>query len=183
MSDDTQVNIENSQTTDVGEPVNEVNEYENKIAQLTEELEQTKKNLENSRKSEKYAKTKVELTAEEVRTQLTNEFKTHIDELTNKLSVYQERETSQVIKAALDKELAIDSDALIKLVDKNDVEKSITELKTKHPALFKQPVIPTVDKSTEGMSVSGYEQEMRQAIKNGVSDIRPILAKYGIKTN
>ena len=57
MSDD--VNIEPSQTTDVGEQVNEVNEYETKIAQLTEELEKTKKNLENSRKSEKYAKTKV----------------------------------------------------------------------------------------------------------------------------
>ena len=181
MSDDTQVNIEPSQTTDVGEPVNEVNEYETKIAQLTEELEKTKKNLENSRKSEKYAKTKVELTAEEVRTQLTNEFKTQIDELTNKLSVYQEKETSQVIKAALDKELAIDSDALIKLVDKNDVEKSITELKTKHPALFKQPVIPTVDKSTEGMSVSGIQQELEQARRNGVRDFTAIYAKYGVK--
>ncbi len=186
MTDVNQSNVESSNAADAVEQVSDVNQvevdYEAKIAELTNELEQTRKNLENSRKSEKYAKNKVAQTADEIRAELTNQYQSQIDELNTRLSSYQEREINQTIKSALDNEKAIDSEALIKLVDKNDVDNSVKSLKEKHPNLFKQPTVPVVDKSQEGHSTSGLEDELRRARENGATEFSAIYKKYGLRT-
>lgn len=194
MSDDNQI-IQEEQQVDtvlneeqVEQVVDSADELAEKVKTLEQELQKTQRNLEAARRGEKHNKQAKEQAVEQVRAEIEATYKEQLEQLQKQVNAFQlEKKNSQLI-GELDKAGAVDSTALIKLIgETDDVVKSVNELKTKHPSLFKSVQIPETQRSAEGFTSAGYAEELQSArnkyLKTGDrSEIDAVNKKYGVKT-
>jgi multidrug efflux pump subunit AcrA (membrane-fusion protein) len=194
MSDDNQI-IQEEQQVDtvlneeqVEQVVDSADELAEKVKTLEQELQKTQRNLEAARRGEKHNKQAKEQAVEQVRAEIEATYKEQLEQLQKQVNAFQlEKKNSQLI-SELDKAGAVDSTALIKLIgETDDVVKSVNELKTKHPSLFKSVQIPETQRSAEGFTSAGYAEELQSArnkyLKTGDrSEIDAVNKKYGVKT-
>jgi hypothetical protein len=129
-----------------------------------------------------------EQAVEQVRAEIEATYKEQLEQLQKQVNAFQlEKKNSQLV-GELEKAGAVDSTALIKLIgETDDVVKSVNELKTKHPSLFKSVQIPETQRSAEGFTSAGYAEELQSArnkyLKTGDrSEIDAVNKKYGVKT-
>lgn len=197
MSDDNQNNTQVEQVVDAGQVeqeqiveqvVDSADELAEKVKSLEQELQKTQKNLEAARRGEKHNKQAKEQAVEQVRAEIEATYKEQLEQLQKQVNAFTaEKRTNQLV-GELEKAGAIDSAALIKLVgETDDVVKSVNELKTKHPALFKSQSIPETQRSVEGFTSAGYGDELKAArekfLKTGNrSEIDAVNKKYGVRT-
>lgn len=194
MSDDNQI-IQEEQQVDtvlneeqVEQVVDSADELAEKVKTLEQELQKTQKNLEAARRGEKHNKQAKEQAVEQVRAEIEATYKEQLEQLQKQVNAFQlEKKNSQLV-GELEKAGAVDSTALIKLIgETDDVVKSVNELKTKHPSLFKSVQIPETQRSAEGFTSAGYAEELQSArnkyLKTGDrSEIDTVNKKYGVKT-
>lgn len=194
MSDDNQI-IQEEQQVDtvlneeqVEQVVDSADELAEKVKTLEQELQKTQRNLEAARRGEKHNKQAKEQAVEQVKAEIEATYKEQLEQLQKQVNAFQlEKKNSQLI-GELDKAGAVDSAALIKLIgETDDVVKSVNELKTKHPSLFKSVQIPETQRSAEGFTSAGYAEELQSArnkyLKTGDrSEIDAVNKKYGVKT-
>lgn len=194
MSDDNQI-IQEEQQVDtvlneeqVEQVVDSADELAEKVKTLEQELQKTQRNLEAARRGEKHNKQAKEQAVEQVRAEIEATYKEQLEQLQKQVNAFQlEKKNSQLV-GELEKAGAVDSTALIKLIgETDDVVKSVNELKTKHPSLFKSVQIPETQRSAEGFTSAGYAEELKSArnkyLKTGDrSEIDAVNKKYGVKT-
>lgn len=194
MSDDNQI-IQEEQQVDtvlneeqVEQVVDSADELAEKVKTLEQELQKTQRNLEAARRGEKHNKQAKEQAVEQVRAEIEATYKEQLEQLQKQVNAFQlEKKNSQLV-GELEKAGAVDSTALIKLIgETDDVVKSVNELKTKHPSLFKSVQIPETQRSAEGFTSAGYGDELKAArekfLKTGDrSEIDAVNKKYGVKT-
>ena len=194
MSDDNQI-IQEEQQVDtvlneeqVEQVVDSADELAEKVKKLEQELQKTQRNLEAARRGEKHNKQAKEQAVEQVRAEIEATYKEQLEQLQKQVNAFQlEKKNSQLV-GELEKAGAVDSTALIKLIgETDDVVKSVNELKTKHPSLFKSVQIPETQRSAEGFTSAGYAEELQSArnkyLKTGDrSEIDTVNTKYGVKT-
>lgn len=194
MSDDNQI-IQEEQQVDtvlneeqVEQVVDSADELAEKVKTLEQELQKTQRNLEAARRGEKHNKQAKEQAVEQVRAEIEATYKEQLEQLQKQVNAFQlEKKNSQLV-GELEKAGAVDSTALIKLIgETDDVVKSVNELKTKHPSLFKALQIPETQRSAEGFTSAGYAEELQSArnkyLKTGDrSEIDAVNKKYGVKT-
>lgn len=194
MSDDNQI-IQEEQQVDtvlneeqVEQVVDSADELAEKVKTLEQELQKTQRNLEAARRGEKHNKQAKEQAVEQVRAEIEATYKEQLEQLQKQVNAFQlEKKNSQLV-GELEKAGAVDSTALIKLIgETDDVVKSVNELKTKHPSLFKSVQIPETQRSAEGFTYAGYAEELQAArhkyLKTGDrSEIDAVNKKYGVKT-
>lgn len=194
MSDDNQI-IQEEQQVDtvlneeqVEQVVDSADELAEKVKTLEQELQKTQRNLEAARRGEKHNKQAKEQAVEQVRAEIEATYKEQLEQLQKQVNAFQlEKKNSQLV-GELEKAGAVDSTALIKLIgETDDVVKSVNELKTKHPSLFKALQIPETQRSAEGFTSAGYSDELKAArdkfLKTGDrSEIDAVNKKYGVKT-
>ena len=194
MSDDNQI-IQEEQQVDtvlneeqVEQVVDSADELAEKVKTLEQELQKTQRNLEAARRGEKHNKQAKEQAVEQVRAEIEATYKEQLEQLQKQVNAFQlEKKNSQLV-GELEKAGAVDSTALIKLIgETDDVVKSVNELKTKHPSLFRSVQIPATQRSAEGFTSAGYAEELQSArnkyLKTGDrSEIDAVNKKYGVKT-
>lgn len=194
MSDDNQI-IQEEQQVDtvlneeqVEQVVDSADELAERVKTLEQELQKTQRNLEAARRGEKHNKQAKEQAVEQVKAEIEATYKEQLEQLQKQVNAFQlEKKNSQLV-GELDKAGAVDSAALIKLIgETDDVVKSVNELKTKHPSLFKSVQIPETQRSAEGFTSAGYAEELQSArnkyLKTGDrSEIDAVNKKYGVKT-
>ena len=194
MSDDNQI-IQEEQQVDtvlneeqVEQVVDSADELAEKVKTLEQELQKTQRNLEAARRGEKHNKQAKEQAVEQVKAEIEATYKEQLEQLQKQVNAFQlEKKNSQLV-GELEKAGAVDSTALIKLIgETDDVVKSVNELKTKHPSLFKSVQIPETQRSAEGFTSAGYAEELKSArnkyLKTGDrSEIDAVNKKYGVKT-
>jgi DNA repair exonuclease SbcCD ATPase subunit len=194
MSDDNQI-IQEEQQVDtvlneeqVEQVVDSADELAEKVKTLEQELQKTQRNLEAARRGEKHNKQAKEQAVEQVRAEIEATYKEQLEQLQKQVNAFQmEKKNSQLV-GELEKAGAVDSTALIKLIgETDDVVKSVNDLKTKHPSLFKALQIPETQRSAEGFTSAGYGEELQSArnkyLKTGDrSEIDAVNKKYGVKT-
>lgn len=194
MSDDNQI-IQEEQQVDtvlneeqVEQVVDSADELTEKVKTLEQELQKTQRNLEAARRGEKHNKQAKEQAVEQVKAEIEATYKEQLEQLQKQVNAFQlEKKNSQLV-GELEKAGAVDSTALIKLIgETDDVVKSVNELKTKHPSLFKALQIPETQRSAEGFTSAGYAEELQSArnkyLKTGDrSEIDAVNKKYGVKT-
>ena len=194
MSDDNQI-IQEEQQVDtvlneeqVEQVVDSADELAEKVKTLEQELQKTQRNLEAARRGEKHNKQAKEQAVEQVKAEIEATYKEQLEQLQKQVNAFQLEKKNGQLVGELEKAGAVDSTALIKLIgETDDVVKSVNELKTKHPSLFKSVQIPETQRSAEGFTSAGYAEELQSArnkyLKTGDrSEIDAVNKKYGVKT-
>lgn len=189
MSDDnTQVTQTETEeivaTTDVETIVDtdEVNAEESKVAELERELNKAKEILEKARKGEKHAKSQRDKALDLAREELKAEYESKIAELSSKVDSYTAKEKEAKLSTLLAEAGAIDNNALTKLIGNvDDYDAAVSKAKSDYPALFnqKQLLVPTPNRSTDGLQVSDIDTQIMTAAKRG--DQKELNRLYALK--
>ena len=191
MSDDTKaIETETEEivaTTEVETIVNteEVNAEESKVAKLEQELNKAKEILEKARKGEKYAKSQRDKAIDLARDELKAEYESKIAELSSKVDSFTAKEKEARLSTLLADAGAIDTKALSKLIGiVDDYDAAVQKAKSDYPALFqpKQLVVPTPNRSTDGLSTNDMAAQIRTAAMRGdQKELNRLYALQGIK--
>ena len=191
MSDDTKVIETEAEeivaTTEVETIVNteEVNAEESKVAKLEQELNKAKEILEKARKGEKYAKSQRDKAIDLAREELKAEYESKIAELSSKVDSYTAKEKEARLSTLLADAGAVDTKALSKLIGiVDDYDAAVQKAKSDYPALFqpKQLVVPTPNRSTDGLPVTDMATQIKSAAMRGdQKELTRLYALQGIK--
>lgn len=163
----------------------EVNAEESKVAKLEQELNKAKEILEKARKGEKYAKTQRDKALDLAREEIKAEYESKIAELSSKVDSYTAKEKEAKLSTLLADAGAVDTKALAKLIGHvDDYDAAVQKAKSDYPALFlqKQLVVPTPNRSTDGLPVTDMAAQIKSAAMRGdQKELTRLYALQGIK--
>lgn len=189
MSDDNKVTeteeiVANADAETIVDTV-EVNAEESKVAKLEQELNKAKEILEKARKGEKYAKTQRDKALDLAREEIKAEYESKIAELSSKVDSYTAKEKEAKLSTLLADAGAVDTKALAKLIGNvDDYDAAVQKAKSDYPALFlqKQLVVPTPNRSTDGLPVTDMAAQIKSAAMRGdQKELTRLYALQGIK--